>query len=292
MRIRARARAATVVMGLVASGLIVSGGAAEAATPSCWTQVIGVTSNGRILNRIVHGTRMTEQKVSTTAVGVPAESIVAFFGRKFTGGVTYRYHVYSPGRRAAEVDVTDRDSSSNLTTKVVGHFGRASNARHLANGAKYFTYGVDGSGNLKRWTRLDDGSGQQYLGAAKTVARNMGNLRTLSYQSSYKASGGNRDVLFGTTRAGALKQIQVPWNAPGKPKITMLRATGFASTTGLSLSQCGLSGSHASIIAIDRTHNRARWYTLRNSFTTPQPSSLVNRGLVARGANWNLHATT
>ena len=78
---------------------------------------------------------------------------------------------------------------------------------------------------------------------------------------------------------------------PGRPKITVLKKSGFAAVTGLSLSVCGTNPAYASLIAIDRTHNTARWYTLRNSFN-PKPANLVNRGLVARGADWRLHATT
>ncbi|MBO9523069.1 MAG: hypothetical protein J7518_16170 [Nocardioidaceae bacterium] len=286
-----RTRAAVLALGMIGAGLVAAAGPAEAATPSCWTYVIGVNGSNKVVNRILHGTQQTKQWVSADALAMPAESIVSFGAEDVPGGTKSRYHVYYPGRRPAEVDVTKLDASPTLSTKLVGLFSRASSARHVTGGAKYFGYGVDARGNLKRWMRLDDGTGHQYLGDARLVARNMGGIRSLSYVTSFKTSSGWRDVLYGTTRAGALKQFQIPWRSPGRPKITVLRKTGFAAVTGLSLSACGTNPAYASLIAIDRTHNRARWYTLRSSFN-PKPSNLVNRGLVARGADWRLHATS
>lgn len=292
MRTGMRARAAVVALGLAASGVVVATSSpAQAATPSCWTGVTGVASNGKLVERTVHGTKVTETKTSATAFPVPAESIVFLRSTQISGGYTQHLHVYVPGRRPAIVDVTSLDASPNLTATVAGHYKSAFGGRHIADSGSYYAYGLDASGNLKRWTRFQDGGGNLYFGAPRIVARGQGGLKTLSYQWSFKKDGVWRDVLYGTTRAGALKQFQVRWNAPAKPKITVLRKTGFANVTGLSMSACGSSASYASLIAIDRTHNRARWYTLRSSFT-PKSSNLVNRGLVAPGADWRLHATT
>lgn len=282
-------RAAVLALGMVGAGLVTAA-PAQAATPSCWTAVSGVNTSGRVVERTLHGTIMTEQKVATAALGIPAESIVVVSGQKVSGGWVHKYQVFSPGKRPAQVDVTDLDASSTLTTKVTGYFLGVVGARHLTYSGRYYTYGVDANGNLKRWTKYLDPSGKLWLGSPKLVARGMGGLRTLSWQWTRKTSSGWADVLYGTTARGALKQFQIRWNAPTKPRIATVRKTGFASVTGLSLSGCGSNPSYASLVMIDRTHNRARWFTLRNSFT-PKSSNLVNRGLTGRGADWRLHAT-
>ena len=162
--------------------------------------------------------------------------------------------------------------------------------RLVAGSGRYYVYGIDSHGNLKRWTRLQDSAGNVWFGSPKLVARHMGGLKTLSYSWTYQINGGWKDVLYGTTRGGALKQVRIPWRSPGNVKITTIKKTGFAAYTGLSLSICNNNAKYLSIIAIDRVHNKARWYTLPGALA-PRGSNLVRRGLVARSADWRLHAT-
>lgn len=286
-----KARAAIVSLGLVAAGLVASSTpASAAAAPICNTTVVGVRSDGRLVERWVQGTRILENKVSSNGVGVPAESMIWLGDDDVPGGRVYHYQVYYPGRRPALLDVTNLKGSNTLTNKIAGHFIRAVNIKRVADSGRYFVYGIDRYGNLKRFIRYVDDSGNLFLGSPTLVARNMGNLKTLTYHWTYKGGDGAwRDVLYGTTSGGALKQFQIAWRAPGRPKITTLRTRGFASITGLSTTSCGASASYASIVAVDRVNNRARWVTLRYSFT-PKSSNLVIRPLVAPGADWRLHA--
>lgn len=279
-----------VALGLVASGLIASAGAAEAATPTCEAAVAGVLPDGRLLERFVRNVRLVKEHKTAAPLPFRVDSISFQGVEKVEGGRVLKLGTYTAGARPRNIDVTRLDASTTMTAKVTKVYRRAFAPRIVAGSGNYYVYGIDRTGNLKRWTRYRDSAGNLWFDAPRVVARNMGGLRTLSYYGTPKIDGTWRDVLYGTTRSGALKQFQVPWRKPSAPKITTLRRTGFAAYTGLSLATCNLSGTHLSIIAIDRLHNRARWYTLPSQFS-PKGSNLVRRGLVAPGANWRLHAT-
>ena len=67
-------------------------------------------------------------------------------------------------------------------------------------------------------------------------------------------------------------------------------AAGFAAFTSLSLSWCNLSGTIGSIIAVDRVHNEARWFTVTGQFH-PATATLQRRGLVGVGYSWHFVCT-
>jgi hypothetical protein len=279
-----------VTLGLVSGGLIASTGVAVAATPRCETSVVGVLPSGRLVDRWVKNTGLKKNHVSTDPLPFSVTNMVWTGFEKITGGGKYHVNAFGAGTRPRNLDVTRLDASTDLTVNVTKTYQRSFRPRLVAGSGRYYVYAVNKSGNLKRWTRRHDSAGNLWFDTPKLVARNMGGLKTLSYSWTYKIDGGWKDVLYGTTRGGALKQIRIPWRRPANDKVTTIKKTGFASYTGLSLSFCNNNTNYLSIVAIDRTHNRARWFTMPRALT-PCAANLVRRGLVAQGSNWRLHAT-
>lgn len=277
-------------LGLASGAAVATAGAAEASTPTCQASVFGVMTDGKVVRRDVTNTRVDKEWVSPTALPFAVNSMVYLGGETVTGGSVVHVNTFTAKGRPHNVDLGVQDGSTDLTVTPTDTFARSFGPRLVAGSGRYYAYAVDGNGRLKRWTRERDSADHLWFDSSKLVARHMRGLKTLSYSWTYKVNGGWRDVLYGTTKGGALKQFQIPWKKPGKVKITTIKKSGFKAFTGLSLSFCGTNTKYLSIVAIDRVHNRARWYTLPKALT-PRGSHLVRRGLVAPGSDWRLHAT-
>jgi hypothetical protein len=279
-----------VALGLGSGAIVATTGAAVAATPSCETSVVGVLPNGKLVDRWVKNTSLEEDHVSTAPLPFAVNNMVSAGSDAITGGRMSHVNTFTSGGRPHTIDVTRHDNSADLTVAVAATYQRSFGPRLVAGSGRYYVYTIDGHGRLKRWTRERDSAGRLWFDSPKLVARHLGSLKTLSYSWTYKVNGGWRDFLYGTTRGGALKQLQVPWHKPAKAKITTIKKSGFSSYTGLSLAFCGTNANYISIVAIDRKHNRARWYTV-SKVLRPGAAHVTRRGLVAPGMDWRLHAT-
>lgn len=280
---------------LSATALIAVPGTAADAAPvatamHCDTGVIGVLPSGRLMERDVRNTVITGEKksaplpykVDSMYGGVPSDTI--------SGGFVQHFFVHASGRPAKLIDVTDKTASSILTVGVHLRYHLSPVGRTFTASGRFYTYGIAPNGNLTRWTRFTDNAGHYWFANPKVVRAGMGGVKTLSFMFWFKTDSGVRtDMLYATTKSGALKQFQIPWGAPGKPKVTTIKKTGFAQYTGTSLSWCNASGTIGSIVAVDSVHNQARWYTLAGQYK-PSGVNLVRHPLVGRGANWRLHA--
>ena len=85
---------------------------------------------------------------------------------------------------------------------------------------------TDPNGNLTRFARLIDSAGHAWIGNPKVVKTGMGAVKSMSFMFTGIYGDVRKDILYVTTKGGALKQIQVPWKTPGKPKVTTLKSTG------------------------------------------------------------------
>jgi hypothetical protein len=280
-------------LGLLSSAIVAAtstGTADAAATPSCNTLVSGILPSGRLIERAVHNTRMTDEKRTSGALPYKVDYMYGYDYQKVYGGYVHHYIAHTAGQPARAFLIKEVTGSPSLGLMSQGHYQLSPKGRLFADSGRYYTYGVDPSGNLMRWTRFTDNRHDLWFGSAKRVKSGMGGLRTLSFMFTWVSSAGRKDVLYGTTKSGALVQFQIPWSTPAKPKLTTVKKTGFSSYTGLSLSWCNASGTLGSFIAIDKTHNQARWYTLAGQMS-PKAANLVRHPLVAPGTNWRLHAT-
>lgn len=290
MSIHRRIGHVAVSLGLAAGALTATAGAAAAATPTCRTWVVAVTPSGRLMEREVTNTRIIVEKQTAAALPYRVDWL-GNAGQSERTGATRLDHftAFTAGQRPRALDIEAVDSSTTLTVKPSPNtYASGFPARLPAESSSYYRYGVDKRGNLKRWTWFGDGT-RLWFGDPKLVARHMGGLKTLTFDWATKRDGRWVDVLYATTRSGALKQIQVPLKKPSRARIVTLERTGFAAYSAVSPSVCNRSGSHASLIYVDAKHNLARWYTVSRQFT-PKSSNVVRRGLVGRGAEWRLHA--
>lgn len=288
------------VAGLMTAGLLTApadaarpdAGRSAATVPTCSTSVIGVLPSGKLLDRWVVNTTLKEERRTAAPLPYTPESMYSLFGEPTeTGGVLHSI-AHSVGQPAKLVDIIYTDGSPTITTKIVGRYRPTPKARTWANSGRFYGYAITPNGNLTRFTRFrDPDTGQYWMANPKTVKTGMSKIKAMSYSVTQTlTSGVKKDLLYATTRGGALLQIQVPWNTPGKPKVTTLKSTGFAAVTGLSLSFCNKALTIASIIAIEKGNNRARLWTLSSAYN-PRPANLTRRPLVAPGAEWRLRAT-
>lgn len=287
--------------GLVAASLLVAHDPATAAArhparatatvPTCQTDVAGVLPNGRLIERHVTNVRIVAEQQSAP-LGFGVDFLTQAQHSDVSGtSRTEHFQAFAAGRHTVGIDVGVIQGSPTLTIKGTTHYQTGLPARLIAGSYTFYRYGVAKNGNLTRWTWFGDSAGHLWFGSPLVVARNMGSLRTLTYDYTWQDSRGTvRDILYGTTAGGALKQIQIPLKTPGKRTIVTLRSSGFASYTSVSSSVCNRAGTIASLIYIDKVHNRARWYTFAQQYH-PRASNLTRRALVAPGANWHLHAT-
>jgi hypothetical protein len=265
--------------------------AAQAATPICKTGVVGVLdADGTLVQREVSGNLVKSERKTADKLPFGATNLLWFGSTKISTGYVYYIHTFSPDGHPRNVSVYDRTAEPNLTTKVTYTYLHSFNPRLVAGSGRYYIYGVDKTGTLKRWTRNLGSQNFYSYTDAKTVATNMGGLRTLSYSNSYKLGGKVYDFLVATTASGALKQIRIPWSSPGSETIKTLGRSGFQNYTGLSLSFCNDSTNYLSVVAINRTTGVARWFSLANVLA-PDPDNLVNRGSIAPEYDWHMHAT-
>jgi hypothetical protein len=295
MKLFARSVPVAAALGLAATGLmVVPGGAATAATsPVCETAIHGVLPSGKLTYRYVKNTKLIDEKKSATALPGKVESLYGNFApEQIEGGQIITGVLHSAGAPARFVKFKRLTDSPTLTIMSLSpQFRPTPKARTWAGAGRFWTYAITPNGNLTRFSRLGDNAGHTWIGNPRVVKTGMAKIKSMSFMFTGIFGGVKKDILYATTGGGALLQIQIPWNTPGKPKITTLKSTGFAAVTSLSLSVCDQAGRYASIIAVERGNNRARWWTLAGQFS-PKPANLTRRPLVAPGAEWRLRATT
>lgn len=264
---------------------------ASAAGVECYTGVYGVLPSGKILAREVSNRAVVSDLTSSNALSVKPTAMSFYNWEDVEGGRGALFDVYVPGTRPRRMQTLLPTDATEFSFKQVSRQARTFSSKLAAQSGSYYVYGVDRSGRLMQWTRYQSRSGALYLANAKLVARGMGGLKTLVLNSAQRKDGVKFDLLYGTTRKGALMQFQVPWLKPGNSKVTTIRRTGFAKVTGLSTSVCNQDVTHGSILAVNRKANTAQWFTLRNQLR-PSGERLVNHGRIAKNANWRITAVS
>ena len=110
---------AAISLGLVSAGLVVSGGAAVAATPTCETYVVGVLPDGRLLARDVTNLRTTEEKQTATPLPFRVDWLGLAGYPERTGDTRLdHYTAYAAGQLPRALDVQVVDSSPTMTVQA------------------------------------------------------------------------------------------------------------------------------------------------------------------------------
>lgn len=292
-RTGARGWAATAAAGLIASGLVAAGvgaqPAAGASEPVCRAAIYGVAGNGKLLVRHIRNQRVTKE-FSSDPLGFKVEHLAWYDAKELSDGGYAYWTAFGASGRPRDIRLRFKDGSTHLGIKVVRKYKRGFSARAVAPSGRYHIYGVR-KGKLYQWTRYRTSGGGRFIGTPKLVAKGMAGLKTLRLYGSYTIGGEPADVLYGTTGAGALKQFQIPWDKPGDAKIITVATKKFGSYTGMSLTSCGGKGRYAGLVMIDRKHNVARLYTVRQSLN-PKRKDLDFRGVVGKGEYWRLRGVS
>lgn len=286
---RNRLSSIAVVLGLVASGLLVSAEAVQAGTPGCASVVSGVAADGRLVRREVKNANVLAEKTTANPLPYPVYGLVWKDTVDVSGGTVDQLDTFSKNGRPRAISVRDGDAATNLAVTKSQTYTTALDPRAVAGSGSYYVYGIGFNNPLVRWTRYRNADGSLSFRSLTHVRGNMSGIKTMSYSYTYELDGVAYDFLYATTKGGRLLQIRVPLNRPSEPKIFVLATAGFAAVDGLSLSFCNNSPNYLSAIAVDSVTGEARHFTLPN-LLVPKQSNLVNRGLVGVGSDWHLHA--
>jgi len=161
--------------------------------------------------------------------------------------------------------------------------------RLLTEAARSYVYMVDTRGHLNRWTTFKNYDGVFHYGDPKLIRRGMKGIRTLEWNGTLKLHRQRTDVVWATTKGGALVQIQIPVRNPKSARVVVVKREGFGDVSGLSAGICNDDKTVASLITVDRANDRAEWFTLRGQ-DEPDSSHLFRHGRVARSSSWKLRA--
>ena len=280
--------AVAAVVSTLASG-VVAAPATAATEVTCRAEVGGLTSGNKFLSRTVENGKVLKQKLTATSLPYRAGQMGIFSFTTISGGWRTAFSVIANDGRPRLLTVTNRDGSNTLQYSSKTMLNRNFQPRLFTNSGGYHVFALDSLNRLQRLTTYRDSRGNLSFGNQQLVLRRMGNLKTLSFYNRQKIAGVNTDLLYATTKAGALVQVRVPVGRPGSAKVVTIKRAGFAQYTELSLSSCGSDRSTAYIIAVNATDNLARSYVLARQ-AQPSAVNLTGKGLVLGRYSWKLHA--
>ncbi len=295
MTTRNRFLHAAIAFGLAAGALVAAAPAATAATPECATDLMAITAEKRMILRDVTGTEVEAERQSSSKLPYDIGNLVWYNGTKVSTGYVANVNAFGTSGNPRDLRVGIRDAAPEILDVTLTKTYKEAFAPRLVTGSgRYYVYVVDSAGDLVRWTRYRTHLNTFYFIDRRVVAHGMSGIRALQYSWTYTIDKKAVDFLLATTSTGALKQIRVPWSAPGSETVKVLATSGFKNTTGLSLSFCSGSDNYLSVIAVDKNAGElgeARWFTLYD-LKHPKTAALIDRGLVGAGLDWTLHAVT
>jgi hypothetical protein len=263
--------------------------AAAAAKISCGTQVVGVTNNRTLILRDLNNDAIVGEKTATRALPFKPSSMALAWAKDTQRGYNLGVRTINPHGRPTILTVKAVDGRPHVTYTSDRMLNRSFSPRAFAGSASFYVFTTT-RGVVKRWTSYHNRRGQLFYDDPVVVTKNAPAMATLSYALRKRVDGARSDILWGTTKSGALVQMRVPVTHPDRAKIIVVKRRGFAEVTGLSLSFCGGHAASLSIMAISKSNNNATWYTLKKQFS-PRATNLTKHGLAGVGANWRLNAT-
>jgi len=203
-----------------------------------------------------------------------------------TGTVIWTRVVTRDGRpRTLEIRSKDADAENLTVDKTPFAMDGFEPALFTTSfsGAEVFSFS---GGNLARWTtyRRSNGSGLYF--ANRIALRSGLKLKTVAYAGRPTINRVKTDVLFATTKGGALLTIHVPVNKPANTKVRVVKRTGFRRYTGLSTATCGRAFG---ILFIDRG-DLAHMYSITHVLN-PSAGDVTREYRVGADFGWSLTAT-
>jgi hypothetical protein len=252
---------------------------APRAHAACQTVVLGFDSD----HRLRRDTLVADRVVRTTrsSKGLKAEVTA--------GGFYDRSHLDLVSRDGVPRSVTFRSNRKKLRATQVDKFDQDGFAPRLfAENYTFYAYSIT-RGTMRRWGVIRSRNGHLRFVPSGVVGNGFRDVTSLQASVFAKVHGVPSELLYATTRSGALWQIVVPLNGPRRARVVTLATAGYEGTTELAWSACsprGKDGLH-SLVAIDPAADRATWTTVTFPLTRPKA---VLRGAVTGETDWRLRA--
>lgn len=266
--------------------------AADTGTPTCSGFVSGFDGDEHAVERRVEDGRVTQVEQSRDRFGPWSVRSASVWSSRSVGtnSVEIVYAVLGSDDRPRWVRVTDPDTTTTTQPLRIDatRFRGELTDRLIAQAHGYYRYTLDRRGELVRRTTYQTSDGHLYYGGAHVLLDGLRGLTTLTAASLDRVvlDGRKTDLLWATTRDGALLQVQVPAHA--RARVVTVAPTGFEGVDGLSPMNCTAS-DETMFVAVDRQPGTARWYTITD-WTHPSAANLVDHGDVVAERPWHLHA--
>lgn len=264
--------------------------AATAAELQCSAGVYGFTPKGKLLLRRVRNTTVVSHKSTSTPLSYRVTQLGFMWQDKAAGGYNTHLAAIAADGRPRALLIKDRDGSGTLQNSSRLMLNRNFEPRLFTNSGGTEVFALDNLNRLQRLQTYRDDSGRFVFDNSRVVLRRMGGLKTLSFYNRQRIDGVNTDILYATTKTGALKQIRIPVRRPGDARGITVKRSGFGAFNGLVLGLCDGDVSKAFVIGVNARDNLAKSFVLRRA-GHPSAANLTLMGRMDRRYTWKLHAT-
>lgn len=281
--------AAAATLSTIGSGAVVAPTAA-AAELDCRAAVIGITPANKLVTRTVQDNKVLQQKRTSSPLPYKVIQLGFLGGAPVEGGWKDTFAAIAKDGRPRALNITDREGSNALKHSSTRMLNQNFAPRLFTTSGGFHVFALDNQNRLQRLTTYRNDSGRLFFDNGRVALKRMGGLKTLSFYKRQKIDGVKTDILYATTKAGALKQIRVPVRRPGNARVLTVKRSGFAHYTGLSLGRCDSDFSKVLVIGISKPRNVARSYVLTRALR-PRAANLTDLGRVDKRYDWKLHAT-
>jgi hypothetical protein len=261
-------------------------GTTDRARLVCITGVVGVDAKRRVRYDTVRNGKVVDATRSNDRLGFRVtgwglyESVSSDQARQLVlNSVTTRGIP-----QQVRITLSRKGRITNLGSRKIRN--RSFEPKLFADGYGYYAYVVE-RGKLLRYSLFRYPDGHFEYGGKLKIDAGFGDLTSLQVTTYTQIKGVTKEVLYATTEAGELLQLQVPVKKPGRLKVRTLATTGYAGVTEMSWTLCNGDRDHIGLVAIDPAAGTATWTTVKDPYGRPRTTF---RGEITGGADWNLSA--
>ncbi|MDP2773327.1 MAG: hypothetical protein Q8O61_07185 [Nocardioides sp.] len=252
---------------------------------TCGVAVTGVSSDNRLREYIVKDGKVLSAK-SSKKLGFRLTGLGYMSSETKDGVNTLRLTGTTTDGVPRQVTVIRKDTTKVLRVSAIPFAQRNFKPRLFTDAYGYYGYTINHVGVLQRWTLTRRRSGELFYRDPLTLKRNLKGtvaLTTAAYRAKPAA-----DILFTTTRNGALRVMSAPHDAPELSSFKTLSADGYRGVTELSSGYC-TGGDRGVVVGIDPVAGTAAW-TVVTKLRFPATAKAHPKGRIRGAANWKLHA--
>lgn len=256
-------------------------------TTTCVVDVVGALASRRLVVREVQNGAVVRQKTARKRLPYLPQSAGYLDARDTRDGYRLTLLAGRASGRADAVTLHFREWSPTMPV-ASRRAGPASLRARLLTAEGRVAYTIDGQGRLYRWRVLEQSSGRTSLTHVRFVRAGLRSVKTLAFYRRAVINGRTSDLLMVTTRAGALKQLRIPVDAPRADRSFVVKRGGWSRYSSLSLGTCTGGSDQMMIVAINANRSYANRFTLDHALR-PTAADLSRQGRVGPGKSWRLH---